>query len=76
MSDYVTEKVRCLGKEILEGKIGLSPYEMGNESACTYCAYKKVCGFDPSIPGYETRVFKSMDKEEAIKRMEAFGENA
>lgn len=76
MSDYVTEKVRCLGKEILDGKIGLSPYEMGNESACTYCAYKKVCGFDPSIPGYETRVFKSMDKEEAIKRMEAFGENA
>ena len=73
MSDYVTEKVRCLGKEILDGKIGLSPYEMGNESACTYCAYKKVCGFDPSIPGYETRVFKSMDKEEAIKRMEAFG---
>ncbi len=76
MSDYVTEKVRCLGKEILDGKIGLSPYEMGNESACTYCAYKKVCGFDPSIPGYETRVFKSMDKEEAIKRMEAFGKNA
>ena len=53
ISSYVDAKIRSIGREILDGKIAANPYEKGNEEACTYCAYKKVCGFDGSIPGYE-----------------------
>ena len=55
ISSYVDAKIRSIGREILDGKIAANPYEKGNEEACTYCAYKKVCGFDGSIPGYEKR---------------------
>ena len=51
ISSYVDAKIRSIGREILDGKIAANPYEKGNEEACTYCAYKKVCGFDGSIPG-------------------------
>ena len=50
VSAYVDTKIRQIGREILDGKIAANPYEKGNEEACTYCAYKKVCGFDGSIP--------------------------
>lgn len=69
VSDYVNRKIRAIGKEILNGKIDLRPYEMGASQACTYCAYKKVCGFDRTIPGCERRVLTDMDKAEAILKM-------
>lgn len=69
VSDYVNEKVRSIGKEILEGQIALNPYEKGSSEACTYCAYRKVCGFDPAIPGYEKRRLEELKREEAIDKM-------
>jgi len=38
--------------------------------ACTYCAYKKVCGFDCSIAGYEKRKLKELDKAEIFEKMQ------
>jgi len=70
LSKFVSGKVRTLGKEILAGNIAHNPYEEGNQSACTYCAYKKVCGFDTTIPGYEMRQFEKLSEEEIMKRME------
>ncbi len=69
VSDYVNQKIRGIGREILEGRIGVNPYEKGAESACTYCPYKRVCGFDRSIPGYETRILEGMGKEKALEKM-------
>ena len=63
VSAYVDTKIRQIGREILDGKIAANPYEKGNEEACTYCAYKKVCGFDGSIPGYEKRQLEDLDKQ-------------
>ena len=63
ISSYVDAKIRSIGREILDGKIAANPYEKGNEEACTYCAYKKVCGFDGSIPGYEKRQLEDLDKQ-------------
>ena len=70
VSSYVDAKIRDIGREILDGKIAANPYEKGNEEACTYCAYKKVCGFDGSIPGYEKRQLEDLDKQTLMQRMQ------
>lgn len=70
VSAYVDTKIRQIGREILDGKIAANPYKKGNEEACTYCAYKKVCGFDGSIPGYEKRQLEDLDKQTLMQRMQ------
>ena len=74
VSAYVDAKIRDIGREILDGKIAANPYEKGNEEACTYCAYKKVCGFDGSIPGYEKRQLEDLDKQTLMQRMQETAE--
>ena len=71
VSDYVNQKVKDIGKEIMAGNIQVDPYEKGSSQACTYCAYKGVCGFDPTIPGYEKRVLKEVSRSAALEQMEA-----
>ncbi len=70
VSDYVSRKISRIGREILDGAIGLNPYEKGSEEACTYCGYRRVCGFEPVMPGCGKRVLEELDREEALKRME------
>ena len=67
ISTYVNRKVQNIGREILDGGIALNPYESGTESACTYCSFKGVCGFDAGTSGYGKRKLKAMDKEEAME---------
>ncbi|MGN1148041.1 MAG: PD-(D/E)XK nuclease family protein, partial [Lachnospiraceae bacterium] len=70
VSTYVNKKVQQLGKEILNGNIALNPYESGTECACTYCAFKGVCGFDRNMPGFAFRRLRSMDREEALEAIQ------
>lgn len=70
-SDYVNRKIREIGQQMLDGCISVNPYEKGaTENACTYCAYKKVCGFDNAIPGYAKRRLEELDKETVLQRMQ------
>ena len=74
ISNYVNYKVKNIGWEILDGRISVNPYEKGTNEACTYCAYKKVCGFDACLPGYEKRSLENLSKEDAMQRMRAQAE--
>ncbi|MBE5867496.1 MAG: helicase-exonuclease AddAB subunit AddB [Lachnospiraceae bacterium] len=67
ISDYVNQKVRAIGREILDGNISLRPYESGDRQACTFCDYRAVCGFDPGVRGYEKNRISNMSKEEALE---------
>ncbi len=70
LSDYVSEKVKGIGREILDGVISLNPYEMGSEEACTWCVYRRVCGFEGAMPGCEKRRLNALNGAEALKLME------
>ena len=70
ISNYVNHKVKSIGQEILDGNVTINPYEKGSSEACTYCPYRKVCGFDGSIPGYDKRVLADMDKPEILQQMQ------
>ncbi len=67
LSAFVTKKITKLGRDIVGGTISLNPYEKGQESACTYCPYKDVCGFETSMPGCEKRVIPQLSKEDAME---------
>lgn len=69
VSDYVTKKIAGIGREILDGKISLNPYEKGKEEACTWCSYRRVCGFEASMPGCGKRALEALDEQSALDRM-------
>ena len=70
LSDFVNRKICKVGREILDGRISLDPYERDQEDACKYCPYGNVCGFDTAIPGCKKRVFEEIPDEELLQRME------
>lgn len=69
VSEYVNRKIRQAGRQILDGRLTLDPYAQGGRTACDYCAYKKVCGFDPKIGGYDLRELENLKDEEALVRI-------
>ncbi|ADL03632.1 helicase-exonuclease AddAB subunit AddB [Lacrimispora saccharolytica] len=64
LRQYVREKLKSEGREILDGVIDVNPYKQGNRSACDYCPYHAVCGFDLKTAGYGFRKFKPLKSEE------------
>lgn len=69
ISDYVNVKAARIGREILNGEIGVNPYELSGRSACDYCNYRSVCGFDESMEGFSKRRLKKMDREEIMEQV-------
>lgn len=69
ISSFVDRKLVSIGREILDGKITLNPYERGKENACKYCPYAKVCGFDRSLPGCKTRKIEEHSDKEMLELM-------
>ena len=70
VSDYVDQKVRQIGSQILEGCVDVAPYELGGTTGCQYCPYQAVCGFEEQMPGYQYRKLEKMDKEHVLERMQ------
>ena len=67
VSAFVEQKIRQAGRQILDGKIALDPYEQGNRNACEYCVYQKVCGFDKKIDGFVMRELENLKEDEAME---------
>ena len=70
ISNYVNHKIKQIGREILDGTISVNPCEMGSDRACTYCAYKSVCGYDVGTEGYPVRKLKKLSAGEALAQMQ------
>ena len=64
LGNYVKKKIHEIRTDILRGDAQISPYELGNRNACTYCPYISVCGFDRKIAGYEFRRLKNFTDDE------------
>ena len=62
MLSYVRERVEEDCKRILEGEKAISPIrENLDKTACSYCPYHSICGFDPDLPGFS---YRSLEKGE------------
>ena len=69
MMEHARRKVRDAHENILKGSTDAIPYRKGQETACDYCAYRHVCGFDIKVPGYRYRDIHKMSREEVIAAM-------
>lgn len=61
---FVNHKLQEAGKDILKGNIGLKPYKQASRTACDYCPYHAVCGFDTKTAGYGYRRLAGLKPED------------
>ena len=73
MMEYATKKIIASKEEIKQGNIKAEPYRQGDSTGCDYCEYKHICKFDTRLEGYHYRNLKKLSKEEAISKMQGFG---
>ena len=53
LGGFVRRKALALSRDMTAGRIPVRPYRLDQETGCTYCPYKGVCGFDDRIDGYK-----------------------
>ncbi len=70
MEQYVARKVKETAGCIMRGDAKINPYSYGNRTACDFCPYRGICGFDRRIAGYEYRALLPMRTDEVIRKME------
>lgn len=71
MTNYVMGKVKQFGNEIVDGTTCMNPYQMGERTACDYCEYYGVCGFDQKLPGNTFRRLTEYDDKKIWEEMRA-----
>ena len=71
----MSHKIKEIGTSILDGNIGLNPYEQKDADACTYCVYKSACGFDRKLGAKLVRHLDELGQEDAMERIRQSLEN-
>ena len=61
--------MRSLGQEIYEGEIRAWPVRGSQFSACDYCPYPDVCGFNPGQGAFEYHDLLKMEPDEVFNKM-------
>ena len=44
--------IKETGEKIVDGEFFIKPYRYGQSTACDYCRYKAICGFDSTVNTY------------------------
>lgn len=70
LSEYINKKIITFGKEILNGNIEINPYKLKDKTACQYCKYNCICGFDTKIDGNNYRKLRDYKPEEVWEKIE------
>jgi ATP-dependent helicase/nuclease subunit B len=70
LQEYMYKTIKEISKEILSGNIDLKPFYKKGNTACKYCEFKPICGFDTSICKNEYNFIGENSKEEILEKME------
>ena len=70
MMDYAVQKAEEIRGKIASGDVTAAPYRRGKETACDYCRYRHICGFDSRLEGYQYLEIESMNQEEVLANMQ------
>lgn len=61
---HLERRVSVLAGAILAGEAGVEPCRIKGKAACQWCAYRRVCQFDPLIDGNRYRDLKPLSDRE------------
>lgn len=75
LRQYMRKTYTRAGNDIISGDAAISPFKMKDKTPCTYCSFKPVCQFDPSMDKNEYRILHSQKKEEIIDLLRKAGED-
>ena len=64
LSDFTGQKMQDLAERIMRGEAAPSPYRRADKSACAYCPYAGICGFDNGHGLRHWRRLKELSPEE------------
>ncbi|MBR6014242.1 MAG: PD-(D/E)XK nuclease family protein [Selenomonadaceae bacterium] len=64
--DWTNKIFKQTCENILNGNISVEPFQSNKKSACDFCTYSELCGFNPKTDEYKTL---NLDEEEILKRM-------
>lgn len=67
--NYMDEVLVDTGKQILNGDVAVSPYELDAKQACTFCAYHSFCQFDRLLADHEYRKLAKLDNETMMQNL-------
>ena len=59
LEHHILITIKQLGKEILDGKVSVRPYQMGDKNPCAYCIYHTICQFNEEMPD---NCYEQLDK--------------
>ena len=66
---FVRKKLKETGERMMDGEIGVHPVKNGQQSACDFCEFSDVCGFDRKLPGMCEQKLPGISRDEAWKRI-------
>lgn len=70
ISEAVRLHMKDTAKNMAEGDISTKPYKISNtDTACSFCPYHGICGFDEDICGFEYKEVSKLKKDEIIENM-------
>ncbi|QSX06341.1 exodeoxyribonuclease V subunit gamma [Sedimentibacter sp. zth1] len=68
--DKVEDVTKKISQRIINGEIEINPYKKDDDrTPCSYCDYKTICQFDPSIDGNKYRSIKNSNRETIISEL-------
>ncbi len=74
--DHAKHKAAELADGIRAGDISVAPAEMKGWSACEWCEYSAVCGYDPAMPHCTKRVLPSLTRQELMDMLANYNDTA
>lgn len=69
LREYVRDLTASLCEDILQGKIAISPCKKKDFTACEYCEFLTICGFDLGIEGNKFNNMRELSDEEIFRQL-------
>jgi len=69
LQKYIDKTIKQISKEILSGNIEIKPYNKKGKTACEYCSYKTICGFNPRQCNNNYRYIDKKTNDDILLKM-------
>ncbi len=73
LQNHVKQMIAGAGVAITNGEVELNPYQQAERTPCTFCPFRSVCQFDPSLPGHQYRKLSDIKDEVIIEKIKETG---